>query len=130
LPRLSQQWKDGLTVVITIGVGAATGFFVDERTKRETYAVSLVSLIVLALAQLFLTFFVPSKEATDLETASRALDACGKELEVYRRGERIVLETRDVIAEQTLMLVKQGRLAEALKWHRASSELVTGKRAK
>jgi hypothetical protein len=130
MARISQQWKDGLTVVLTIGVGAATGFFVDERTKRESYAISLVSLIVLALAQLFLTFFVPSKEATDLEAARRDLAACGKALRVYRSGGEIELETSNSIADQTLKLVQQGKLTEALKWRRAASELLTGKRAK
>ena len=130
MARISQQWKDGLAVVITIGVGAATGFFVNERTKRESYAISLVSLIVLALAQLFLTFFVPSKEVTDLEAARRDLDACGKALQVYRRGGEIELEMSNTVAERTLKLLKEGNLSEAIKWRRASSELVTGKKAK
>jgi hypothetical protein len=128
--RISQQWKDSLTVAITIGVGIVTGFFVDELSKHESFTISLVSLIALAVAQLFLTFFVPSKEATDLETARAGLAACSKELEVYRRKEKIDLEMKNAVAEQTLKLIKEGKVSEAIEWQKATAGLVTGKEQK
>jgi len=128
--RISQQWKDALTVAITIGVGVVTGFFVDELTKHEEYTLSLVLLIALATAQLFLTFFVPSKQATDLETAHADLAACRKDLEVYRRGEQAELEIRNAMSEQALKSVKEGNLSEALQWRNAAAGLVNVKESK
>ena len=66
MARISQQTKDVLTVVVTIGVGVATGFYIDARSKGEAVLWSLLCLIAFSLAQLSLAL-VPSKDMLDLE---------------------------------------------------------------
>jgi len=113
--RISQQAKDGLIVLVTIGVGLATGFFVDAWTKHENFALSLGSLIVLGLAQLFIAF-IPSKDMDDLEKYRR-------DLEEYHKADVASLKLKNAMAAQAQKLAEEGKLPEALEWHNASAKL-------
>jgi hypothetical protein len=111
--RISQQTKDGLIVVLTIGVGVATGLFVDAWTKRESFSLSLAALIVLGLAQLIVAL-VPSQDMADLEE--------------YRKDEMAQLKLKNAYAAQALKSAEQGDLSESVKWQKASASLQPGRK--
>jgi hypothetical protein len=113
MPRISQQTKDGLIVAVTVGVGIATGFFVDEWSKHENFAASLSSLIVLGLLQLLLAF-ATSKDMADLEE--------------YRKGDMADLKIKNTMAEKAQKLAEEGKLSEALAWRNASRGLGPGRK--
>jgi hypothetical protein len=113
VPHISQQTKDGLIVAVTIGVGIATGFFVDSWTKHEGFALSLIALALLGLTQLALAF-VPSKDMADLEE--------------YRKDEMAQLKLKNAYAAQALKLAEEGDLSESLKWQNASAGLQSGRK--
>jgi hypothetical protein len=113
LRRFSQQTKDGLIVLITLGVGIATGFFVDEWTKHESFAIALISLVLLGSAQLALAF-TTSKDMADLEE--------------YRRGDMAELKLKNAMAEKAQKFAEEGNLSEALEWRDASRGLGTGRK--
>ena len=115
MARISQQTKDGLIVITTIGIGIATGFFVDEWTKNENYAVSLILVIALGVVQLGLVF-VSSQEMADLEE--------------YRNEKMNELRWKNAIAQKALKLVEEGKLDEAVEWHRVGAESLPGRESK
>jgi hypothetical protein len=110
--RISQQTKDGLIVVVTVGVGVATGFFVDAWSKHENFLVPLVSLIILGLVQLLLAF-VPSTDMADLEE--------------YRKDDMAQLKLKNAYTAQALKSAEEGDLPTSLDWQDAS-EVVASRR--
>ncbi len=113
MTSISQQTKDGLIVAVTVGVGLATGFFVDAWSKHENFILPLAALVVLGVAQLFLAF----AKSTDMA-----------DLEEYRKGDMANLKIRNAMAEKVRMLVEEGKLTEALDWHNAARKIGTGRK--
>jgi hypothetical protein len=106
--RISQQTKDFLSVGTTIGVGIASGFYIDARSKHETTLFSLVWLIVFSLGQLSLSL-MSSQDMDDLAE--------------FRKAEVSRLRVLNTMSEQAQKAAEEGNLSKVLEWNEARAKI-------
>lgn len=108
MTRFTQQTKDVLSVALTLTVGLATGFFVDARSKHESYALAF-SLLVLGAAAQVVSALLPSQDMEDLAT--------------YREHATSHYRLLNRMAEQAQKEAGAGNLSKALEWDRERAKI-------
>ncbi|HEY4010919.1 MAG TPA: hypothetical protein VGM11_12265 [Acidobacteriaceae bacterium] len=114
MARISQQTKDVLSVLATIGVGIASGFYVDARGKHEPTRASLIWLVVCALVQLALAL-VPSQDMEDLAE--------------FRKEEVGRLKVLNTMSEQAQKAAEAGDLSKVVAWDEARAKIEARRKA-